>query len=52
MLERMLTSEPADFRRYLKSSPEESVSQAEREDRGAFQYQKVRHGQSGSEQSS
>lgn len=37
----MLTAEPDDFKRFLLTAPDEGVSEAERNDRGAFSYQKV-----------
>lgn len=40
-MEKMLTSEPEDFKRFLNSSPDASVPEDERIDRGAFRYQKV-----------
>ena len=42
ILEKLLTAETEDFKRFLSSSPDSAVSQEERDDRGAFQYQKVR----------
>lgn len=38
----MLTSEAKDLKRFLLSSPEESVSEAERAEREAYHYKKVR----------
>lgn len=38
----MLTSEAKDLKRFLLSSPEESVSDAERTEREAYHYKKVR----------
>lgn len=41
ILEKLLTAETEDFKRFLNTSPDSVVSQEERDDRGAFQYQKV-----------
>ncbi|KAL7420472.1 hypothetical protein Q5752_004422 [Cryptotrichosporon argae] len=38
ILEKMLTAEKADFARFLMSSPEDAVPQAEREEREAYRY--------------
>jgi hypothetical protein len=41
VLEKMLTTEDADFKRFLKSSPESAVSAEERTAREAYRYSKV-----------
>lgn len=41
VMEKMLTSEPKDFRRFLRSSPDSAVPQAEREERQAYRYCKA-----------
>lgn len=41
ILEKMLTSEAKDLKRFLLSSPEESVSDAERTEREAYHYKKI-----------
>ncbi|KIR59072.1 hypothetical protein I314_05056 [Cryptococcus bacillisporus CA1873] len=41
ILEKMLTSEAEDLKRFLLSSPEESVSEAERTEREAYHYKKI-----------
>jgi hypothetical protein len=40
-MEKMLTTEPDDFKRFLKSSPEDSVTEAERKEKEAYRYQRV-----------
>jgi hypothetical protein len=41
VLEKLLVTNPKDFKRFLKSAPDSAVTEEERHEKEAYMYQKV-----------